>query len=68
MSGSDLRDTDLRNANLYGADLRGVDLTDRWWSPTLRLLKGANLVLAKLEGIYFNGRLESTASINLRLV
>ena len=63
-----LRNTDLRNANLYGADLRGADLTDGWASPTLHLLKGANLVLAKLEGIYFNGRLESTASINLRLV
>ena len=68
LSGSDLRDTDLRDANLYGADLRGADLTDGLGSPTLHLLKGANLVLAKLEGIYFNGRLESTASINLRLV
>ena len=47
LSGSYLRWADLRNANLYGADLRGAHLT----FGTLSLLKGANLVLAKLEGI-----------------
>ena len=47
LSGSYLRGADLRNANLYGADLRGAHLT----FGALSLLKGANLVLAKLEGI-----------------
>ena len=63
--GPDLRNADLRNAKLYRADLRASNLLN---APVLPALHGANLVLAKLEGIYFNGCLKSVASIKLRFV
>ena len=61
LSGSDLRNADLRNANLYGADLRCACLT----FLTLSRLKGANLVLAKLEGIMLDRAPEKDANLML---